>query len=189
MRRSSLNEHELRLLEAARDLEPGDPPSPWGARMVVSAAGVLAGGWDDHENVLVISSDGYSVTEPVTGRRLERDRDYKLTYASLSRTGLSFTIPTTSLTVPIFGQFGGDGIHGTQDGWELERIAPWWPHESIVIRTPDGARKTGIPRYRDGVYMIGLLRLEDFDLRCGFSPSGRHFMILGSAGAEVFSRE
>jgi hypothetical protein len=146
---------------------------------------VIAGGWTADEHVLVASHDGYSVTN-TAGERLIRDRDVIGTYDALSRPGLSFRIPQTGESVAVFGIYGGDGIHGTGEGWELEVAYPWWPRSEVIMRTPRtrGSQQSGLDRS----HLLSLKRLMPERLRCGFSPSGRHLMILGSAGAELFSR-
>lgn len=68
---------ELDLLAKAQALKGTKPPSPWIHETIVLANGVLACGWDPDENIVLISGSGYSVTEPITGRRLTRERDGK----------------------------------------------------------------------------------------------------------------
>lgn len=184
--KSPLNEYQVGLLNRARALKPTVPPEPWGHKIIVSAAGVLAAGWDQSENVLLISSDGYSLTEPLSGARLIRNRDYEITFASILPGNLYFRTIETQEIIPIFGVWGGDGIHMTEDGWSLAYIYPWWPEATVLIKRPfvPGSGRTGL---LDDAYLIQLERLEGW-LKCGFSPSGKHFAVIGSGGAEIFSR-
>ena len=46
---------DRRLLARAQSLVPGRPPVPWTGPIVIPASGGLAVGWDDHENVVLIS--------------------------------------------------------------------------------------------------------------------------------------
>jgi hypothetical protein len=181
-----LNQSELDLLNQARALKPNDPPKPWGNRVIVSAAGVLAAGWDKAENILLISMDGYSLSAASSGERIARNRDREKAYASISPDYLQFNVMETQETINIFGVREGDGIHRTKDGWMLQTIYPWWPHVSVII-TPPFVSGSGNHGLLDNAYMIELKRLTGW-LKCGFSPSGKHFAVVGSGGAEIFSR-
>ena len=163
----------------------GDPPAPWGLRIIIPAAGVWSGGWDRDEHVVLISGEGYSISDADTGERLVRDRDGVRTSAALSDRYLSFTIPATGEKIAVFGIHGGDGGHHGHDGWSLEAIYPWWPNTNIILE-PNLGPGAGRREYLDGTYLIDVKRLSGW-LKCGFSPSGCRFMILGSGGAEVFS--
>ena len=186
MSQSPLTPYETEILAQARSLVAGDPPKPWRRSVIVDAAGVQVGGWTKDDQVLVISVDGYSVTAADTGRRLVRDRDQATTFAALSPDRMLFRVPTTGEAVSVFGVYGGNGIHQTQDGWGVEVIYPWWPRAAVIMRTPF-VRGSGLHNYLDRAHVIELHRLDGW-LRCGFSPSGRPLLILGSAGAELFSR-
>ncbi len=134
--KSPLTDHEKDLLERARAMAADEPPHPWGKRIIISAAGVAAGGWDGAENVVLISHEGDSTSDPRSGIRLMRNRDAELTFSSISADRLSFNIPDSDTQMKIFGLWGGDGTHVTDDGWNLEVIYPWWPKASAIIRTP-----------------------------------------------------
>jgi hypothetical protein len=97
---------------------------------------------------------------------------------------LSFRIPLSGQDISIFGFESGDGIHVTNDGWMLEVIHPWWPRASVILD------QAFVPNYEylKQATMIDLIRL-DGKIKCGFSPSGKHFVILGSGGALLYSRE
>ncbi|MFE3574446.1 hypothetical protein [Lysinibacillus sp. NPDC059133] len=160
-----------------------NPPSPWGHETVIPASGVIACGWDQDENVVLISGSGYSMTEPITGSRIHRDYDANTTYDSRSEDNLFFTIPFTKEKIMIFGLDAGDGIHVSNDGWHLEVIYPWWPRATVII---DNVFKAN-HQYLTDATAIDLGRL-DGSIKCGFSPSGNHLMIMGSGGALIYSR-
>jgi hypothetical protein len=176
---------EIQMLQAARSLEAGSAPPPWVGPTVIPGAGITAGGWDADENVLLISPDGYSLTEPMSGTRLGRDRSFASVRDGLSADRLRFKLPGQH-DVPIFGIWGGDGIHTTDDGWRLQIIHPWWPRDHVVIWSP--VSRVRSDNYFEGAHLLALHSLEDVRLKCGFAPSGRRFMILGSSGAEVYTR-
>src|SRR5260221_8887881 len=105
-----LTPHEGRLRAEALALVPGTPPAPWSAGVYLHAGGVIAAGWDAAEHVLLVSHDGYSLSDPHTGERLVRVRDRQAGYAGLAASGCTFTLPTTGERVPVFGIFGGGGL-------------------------------------------------------------------------------
>ncbi|MCM3496339.1 hypothetical protein M4D52_23070 [Paenibacillus lactis] len=175
--------YELQLLQRAQAMEPAKPPHPWAAEIVVPASGCTACGWDQEENLVLISSSGYSVTQPGTGQLLHRNRDENATEEGMGPDGLTFRIPHDEQLITIFGFESGDGIRLTNDGWMLEVIYPWWPRSSVVL---DNVFRQGYEYLKDTV-MLDLNRL-DGNVRCGFSPSGKHFVILGSGGALLYSR-
>ena len=84
---------ELELLANAQSLICTKPPIPWAYETSITANGVLACGWDHEENIVLISGSGYSVTEPITGRRLHRERDVDETYDRMSDDRLTFQLP------------------------------------------------------------------------------------------------
>lgn len=182
-----LTSFEQSILEQAREMKSGDPPEPWSNGICIPAAGVLACGWDGNENTILISHDGYSINETKTGKRLHRDRDHVETFEAMSSNHLRFTIPATSEQIDIFGLIAGDGIQVSEDKWELERIYPWWPRGVIIIREPYVVG-SGKLKYLDRAHLLDTGRLDGW-LRQGFSPSGKHFVFIGSGGAYVFSRE
>ncbi len=184
MRTSPLTEYQRALLEQARAIVPGPPPPPWETGVAVFAGGALAAGWTHDEHIVVISTNGYSVSNPATGERLVRDRDEQRMYTFLSPDNLSFALPDTDEQVRIFGVWGGDGSHVTSDGWNVEAIYPWWPEVDVVIWPPRGPGGAG---YFDGAYLLDLAGIGTWR-GCGFSPSGKYLMLLDSAGAQVYYR-
>ncbi|QOT11144.1 MULTISPECIES: hypothetical protein [unclassified Paenibacillus] len=175
---------EIDLLRFAQAKEPTKPPRPWTAEVIIPASGCIACGWDADENLVLISSSGYSLTQAITGTVIHRDRDSDLTEDHMSGDHLSFRIPLSRQDISIFGFESGDGIHATNDGWMLEVIHPWWPRASVILD------QVFVPNYEylKQATMIDLNRL-DGKIKCGFSPSGKHFVILGSGGALLYSRE
>lgn len=174
---------ELDLLAKAQALKGTKPPSPWIHETIVPANGVLACGWDPDENIVLISGSGYSVTEPITGRRLTRERDADCTDDSISDDRLTFQLPISKQPIPIFGFEAGDGIHMTTDGWHVEVIYPWWPRATVVL---DHLYTTHY-EYLKNATAIDVQRLDGV-IKCGFSPSGKHLLIMGSGGALIYSR-
>ncbi|MEB7454556.1 hypothetical protein ACP3VS_20835 [Lysinibacillus sp. VIII_CA] len=175
---------ELDLLAKAQSLKTTKPPSPWEHETVIAANGVLACGWDQDENIILISGSGFSVTEPITGLRLHRERDKELTEDCVSEDRLIFHSPISKKPTAIFGLEAGDGIHVTPDGWQVEVIYPWWPRATVVLDYLFTPRYS----YLNNATAIDIQRL-DGAIKCGFSPSGKHVMIMGSGGAFIYSRK
>src|SRR5438132_5674509 len=116
MRQSPLTDHEETLLVQARALVPGPPPPPWRAALPFLVDGFVAGSWDSADHIVLITHDGYSVTDPLTGECLVRNRDAGLAFAAVAPDHLSFTIPDSGVRIAIFRIWGGDGNHVTPDG-------------------------------------------------------------------------
>jgi len=174
--------HETELLHAARALVPCAPPKPWSRSAFIIAGGVVAAGWTEDENVILVSHDGYSVCAP-DGQRLARDREY----AGLSSDRLSFVVPGHSQAVRVFGVYGGDGAWCTSDGWSVSVIYPLWPRPWLVLRRP---AEPGAKGFLHGATRLDLGGLDEHDwLRVGFSPSGRHLAVASASGCLVVSRE
>jgi hypothetical protein len=183
----SLAEQRRHLREQALALPADPPPPPWIQSCSIHAGGITVAGWTRAEHILLVSNEGYSLTNSDTGERLERNRDEKATNAALSTTQLTFTLPSNGEVTPIFGLFGGGGIRGTADSWWLETIAPDWPEEMVLLFDPSAA-EPGASRFG---YFYGAHRLHlpglGGELRgCGFAPSGLRFMVVASDGAFVY---
>ncbi|NQX70410.1 hypothetical protein HQN90_30150 [Paenibacillus alba] len=174
---------ELELLHKAQVLPESNPPPPWIKEIIVPASGCFACGWDLNENLILISSSGYSITEVSSGILIHRNRDSELTNARISSNNLTFHTPYNDEVIDIFGFEAGDGIHTTIDGWFVKVIYPWWPRASVII---ENLFKPNY-QYLNDVTMIELKRLYG-DIKCGFSPSGQNLVILGSGGALIYSR-
>ncbi|MCI4669212.1 MAG: hypothetical protein MRZ79_13840 [Bacteroidia bacterium] len=164
-----------------------DPPAPWRNRVVLPAAGILASGWTSENKVFLLSSDGYSISDPVSGEREIRNRDEDGTAMdNISEDNLEFHIPELNETIKIFGLSGGNGNHLSRDHWELASFHPALGQQIVGIRNI-------IKDFNHVVYwksfkLIRLERLEHVKLTYGFSPSQKNFGIFGSAGAEIFTR-
>lgn len=174
---------EIDLLHQAQGMSASNPPSPWGNEIVIPASGCIACGWDQSENLVLISSSGYSITEVATGALIHRDRDSELTDDRISNDQLSFEIPVHNEVIDIFGFEAGDGIKITNDGWSVQVIYPWWPRASVILEHLFRANY----QYLKDATLLDIKRL-DGDLKCGFSPTGKCLVILGSGGAVVYSR-
>jgi len=180
-----LTEFELMLLNKAKSMIPGLPPAPWGERIFINGAGIIAGGWDKNDNFVLISDSAYSINNSSTGETEEIIYDYEIVGKNLSDDYLKFTIPSTNEIIDIYGLNAGDGLYVNDDGWNIEVIYPWWPRASVIINNvfESGAASR---EYLDKTYMINIQELDGW-IKCGFSCLGDKFAILGSGGAIIFS--
>jgi hypothetical protein len=164
-----------------------EPSLPWSNRIVISAAGIIASGWTYNNKVFLFSSDGYSVSDPVTGQREIRNYDEDNTaITKFSKDNLEFTIDELGQTIKIFGLRGGNGNHCTADLWNLTSFSPSLREQIVGLRNMK-ARQNQTEYWRE-FDLISLTRLEYAELKFGFSPDEKHFGIFGSGGAEVFTR-
>ncbi|SFF09022.1 hypothetical protein SAMN04487969_113150 [Paenibacillus algorifonticola] len=175
---------EVDLLYKAQSMKPAKPPHPWETEVIIPAAGCMACGWNSDEDLVLISSSGYSITQARTGVLIHRDRDSNLTYERMSNNDLTFQLPLNNEYTSIFGFESGDGIHTTNDGWIVDVIYPWWPRASVIIDNAFKATYT----YLNDATKLDINRL-DGNIKCGFSPSGKKLVIMGSGGALIYSRE
>ena len=165
-----------------------NPPAPWQERVVVSAAGIIASGWTAESKVFLLSSDGYSISDPLTGERLIRNRDEDDTaMKKFSQDNLAFEIEELSQTIKVFGLRGGDGNHASSDGWYLDTIHPEIGQQIVGISHFSWRRFDEV--FWKNIDLIQLERLEHTQLKYGFSPCEKFFGIFGSAGAEIFNRK
>ena len=178
-------EFELKLLDKAKIMTPGLPPSPWSKRIFIPGAGIIAGGWDMNDNFILISGSAYSINDSSSSKTIEIIYDYDVVNKSISDDYLKFNNPSTNETINIFGLNSGDGVHVNDDGWNIEVIYPWWPRASVIINNifeHDAASR----EYLDKTHMIDIEELDGW-IKCGFSCLGDKFVILGSGGAVIFS--
>jgi hypothetical protein len=112
---SPVTAYQRQLRAEALAMVPSPPPAPWHALVAIFAGGLIAVGWDQAEQLVLISHDGYSLQTPA-GERLVRDRDTQRADDAFSATRLEWTIPETHEVVSVYGLHGGGGIARTADG-------------------------------------------------------------------------
>lgn len=165
-----------------------EPSLPWANRVVISAAGIIASGWTLDNKVFLLSADGYSVSDPITGQREIRNYDENNSAMSkFSKDNLEFTVDELGQTIKIFGLRGGDGNHCTTDFWDLTSFSPSLGEQIVGIRNM--RTRQNQTEYWKEFELISLTRLEYTALKFGFSPNEKHFGIFGSGGAEIFTRQ
>jgi hypothetical protein len=165
-----------------------EPSLPWAKRTVIPASGIIASGWTHNNKVFLLSSDGYSISDPTTGLREIRNYDEdNSAMTKFSKDNLEFTIDELQQTIKVFGLKGGDGNHCTSDFWDLTSFSPSLGEQIVGLRNIKNIQSQA--EYWKEFELISLRRLEYTELKYGFSPNEKHFGIFGSAGAEIFTRE
>ncbi len=165
-----------------------NPKIPWEKKVVIPAAGIFASGWTNDNKVFLLSSDGYSVSDPLTGEIeiMNHDED-NTALDKFSNDNLEFRLDEINQIIKVFGQRGGNGNYMTSDFWSLDSFHLGLGEQIVGLKNlKDRSNKSEYWRNFD---LIKLERLEYFALTYGFSPNEKHFGIFGSGGAEIFTRE
>ncbi len=164
------------------------PKNVWTGKTVILAAGIIAAGWTNDNKVFLLSSDGYSISNPLTGENEIMNHDVgDMAMNNFSKDNLEFSIDELKQTIKVFGLRGGNGNHLTSDFWSLDSFHPRLGEQIVGLQNLKDRNNN--PEYWRNFELIKLERLEYFRLTYGFSPNERHFGIFGSGGAEIFSRE
>lgn len=181
-----LSAYQVALCDRLRRLPTAKAPAPW---HLVTAAAV---GWlteigfaEGTDLLLVVSSQGRGVFDATTGLRIARDDEpphdswydpIRLTAQGIGSIG--------DQRVRIAGLMGGGLPRRTRDGWGLERIAPDWPKESVVLSPP--RQSVLIERLA-----TGCARLDVDEIRAyGFSEAGNSFAVaLASHTVVIWHRD
>ena len=58
---------QKQIREKALKLVPGDAPYPWQNHQTLGAAGIFAAGWTKDNEFVMLSDEGYSLINPLTG--------------------------------------------------------------------------------------------------------------------------
>jgi hypothetical protein len=168
--------------EKALKLVQGDAPYPWQNHQMLGAAGIFAAGWTKNSEFLMLSGDGYSLTNPLTGKLILFEVDEDKVYDNLDEDTTEFRIPSTGETIRLFGLHTGDGVKVIRD-WSIEIIYPVWPNSMVILE------KSSKTEWEKKVSALKIEVTEAGGWRsCGFSPSHKSFAVVGHAGVDFFSR-
>ncbi len=175
------------IAEFARHLQTlpvQPPPLPWHHRATYAVGGLLAVGYaEDSDLLLVISSQGRGVFDCRSGTRVARD--YADAYdifdeIKLTAQGIG---PLDGRTVRVAGLYGGGLPNSTRDGWSLHAFPTPWPQHSIVLAYPFKSV------YQDTAYTVKVGVDDACELRTyGFSETGGSFIVALSCEIAIFAR-
>jgi hypothetical protein len=128
--------------------------------------------------LLVLSHAGRGVFDCVSGKKLARDYGDAFQFFDQIRLESVGFGPLDGIKIRMAGLFGGGLPLTTQDGWRLEVQARQWPNTSVFLTAP--ASKDSICIGDDGAVEMRA---------CGFSETGKSFIIATSADITAFARE
>lgn len=181
--------HPIRAHTAKRVLEMQqmpieEPPEPWYAHQLFHVGGLLAVGFAENSDLLlVISTQGRSVIDCCSGTKIARDRDDEdLHFDEITLKAHGFG-PLDGHIITIAGLYGGGLPLFTHDGWNVKAIPLPWPYYGIFLRTPPSDTK---PANTHTTYIgdAGACELRAY----GFSPTGQSLIIATSCDLLLFSR-
>jgi hypothetical protein len=153
-------------------------PSPWRALPVYGIGGLFQVGYADGTDLLlVLSLQGRGIFDCLTGEKLARDSAEAHDFFDQIRLAAEGFGPLGGRSVRIAGMFGGGLPLTTADGWSLEVQARSWPTHSVFLTAP-GSRNT-VCIGDDGTCEMRA---------CGFSETGRSFVIATSCELAVYTR-
>jgi len=161
------------------------PPHPWKRLTTVAVGGLEAVGFADNSDLLlVISTSGRGVIDCTTGDRVARDREPPTQESDwyddvrLSARGIG---ALTNMRVRVAGLYGGGLATSTVDAWQLTVIAPIWPDYRVLLSPPFESLYTNLA--------ASVQVFEDYAITaCGFSETGRSFVIATASDVTVFGR-
>ncbi len=155
------------------------PPAPWRPVQVFAVGGLFGVGYATGSDLLlVLSSQGRGVFDCLTGEKLARDYNEAHDFFDLIRLTAAGFGPLAGQSIRIGGLFGGGLPLTTTDGWCLEAQARAWPTHSVFLTAP-GSREP-ICVGEDGACEFRA---------CGFSETGRTFIIATSCDLTIFARQ
>jgi len=89
-------------------------------------------------------------------------------------------------TIKMAGLYGGGLPTYTKDGWQLESVTLNWPEEMILLVEPNSNLYGSICNRADNLTKVE----QDSEIRaCGFSYTGRSFIVATSSDVAVYTRE
>lgn len=168
-----------------RVAQVSNPSSPWSLIGTIAVGGLTEVGFDEEsELMLVISSQGRSVIDCMTGQKIARDRSVDNTetwYGTNILIGLGFG-PLRGKQVRLAGITGGGLAICTKDGWSVEVMPIDWPDECLLLLEPYSSIFQGGARFTK----LAVVR----EVRAfGFSFSGKSLVIATSSDITIFARK
>jgi hypothetical protein len=191
-----LTEYQQQLRDRLLAAPVSPPPPPWRPPAseydYVPIGGLLGVGFGidpetGNDLVMVVSSSGFGVIDPLTNTKIARDRNPDPAVATpdnvdLTCPGLG---PLAGTSVRIAGLLGG-GLHTTTaDGWCMDVIAPEWPNHRVLLSANAGRYDN--PAGDDWWHVVHVHHSEF--RAAGFSPSGRSLVVATSSDVTLMVRD
>lgn len=177
------DDYQASLREVLYQLPMVVPPRPWIAKGIFSIGGLTEVGYvSGTDFLLVVSSQGRGLFDCLAGEKIARDPED--TWDGLNQTllispGIG---PYAQSTIRLAGLHGGGLPRTTHDGWGMQYIPLPWPCHFIYLT---------LPWKRDSFdEWIKIATDGACEFRaCGFSETGRSFVIATSCDLTIYSRE
>lgn len=179
-----INAYQKEYLLEVKKMYPTNKLHPWKLKKSLLIEGLIAVGWNKSNEIVLITNDKYLIYNPLI--EMFSDEVYVPNIFELfSTNNLKFKIGNR--TINIFGLYGGDGNRVSSDGWVLEIIHPYWPNAITLLREP--TVPGNLQKKWAGIKLIELKLIDYYDLKCGFSPDFKSFVISNGNGFEIFVRD
>jgi len=178
-------DHMAELRQRIHALTTQPPPHPWKRLTAAAVGGLEAVGFADNSDLLlVISTSGRGVFDCTTGARITRDPEpptQQCDWYDSTRLSARGIGPLANTHVRVAGLYGGGLPTSTVDAWQLTVIAPIWPDYRVLLSPPFQSLYTNLA--------ASVQVFEDYGITaCGFSETGRSFVIATSSDVSLFSR-
>lgn len=176
------------VLRRVDGLPSGPPPPPWRLALDRPRSGLLALGFQDGADLLLLlGTDRREAIDCLAGVLLaveEHEAWGDWWHApDLLCAGVG---PMAAVRVRMAGAFGGGLRLDTDDGWSVEAIHVTWNSPMIVLQPPGTGLFLDAPRRR------GCVRLDwkpvDTPRAWGFSPTGRTLVLADADHTQIFIR-
>jgi hypothetical protein len=178
-------EHLKPLQEKLLSLNIEEVPDPWKLVETFVVGGLRSVGFDrESEDLLVVSLQGRSVIDCLTGEKVARDyEEYYENEKRLEAQGIGIL---SERIIRMSGMFGGGLPRITKDGWQLECVTLKWPEQMLILLPPSSDLYGSVTGHPDTMTKI----FEDSCIRAyGFSYTGRSLIIATTSDVTVYGRE
>jgi hypothetical protein len=185
-----VNRHPFAEIVMKMPLQP--PPEPW-KRDAVAIGGLTEIGYAPDSDYLLAISETRGVFDcsfGVQNRKVARDYDED-GWVNVWRDSKNLTAigigPIEGQTVRLAGLWGGGLSMFTSDGWHVELAYPNWPTPNVILCPP---HCYPFHRGAEQCLKLGTWTGNEYEtiIGCGFSQTGKSFIIAESHTIEIFSR-
>lgn len=183
-REFSHEERKIMQREYGQSLKVEGACHGWKMTADFSPTTIYAAGWTRRNQLVLITVTAYSLSDPFTGKILKIVEGGDFPYKNrMSEHWEKFNFSEIRESINIFGIYSGDGIRSNKEGWYLRIIYPSWPDGLVTIKRPYESRTSEYP--------LGCPVQTFHNEWCsiGFSPSGKHFVVINETDATVYTKE
>ena len=175
------------IKERLQKLPLKGPPLPWKHKGTQPSGGLREIGFAEGTDLLlVVSESGRGIFDALTGQRVGRDPQAldSTWYDEIKLIAKGFG-PLAGQSIRIAGLMGGGLPLSTADRWYLQALTLEWPETTVILEPP--GTDVLVERMSSGCVRLDLTGAGEFRT-CGFSATGRSFVVATSADAEFFAR-